>query len=52
MSGPDNFEQCEQTWQGVLQIYAVRIKTIVNDQFRRNKLARQIKEIVDRKIRH
>ncbi|KAN0086798.1 hypothetical protein V8E54_000486 [Elaphomyces granulatus] len=33
------------------QIFAVRMKTMVNDQFMRNKLARQMKDIADGKLR-
>ena len=33
------------------KIYAVRMKTMVNDQFRKNKLAKQMQEVVDRMIK-
>lgn len=33
------------------QIFAVRMRTMVNDQFMRNKLARQMRDIADGKLR-
>ena len=33
------------------QIFAVRMRTMVNDQFRRNKLAKRMKEIADGKLK-